>query len=97
MPKTAAPGTRLRGAKAWILHRRAPLLFAVLMAALLPAHDLWAPDEPDFAQIVREMQERGSWSLPYLNGLPYSEKPILFFWLLRLCSEAVLGIAGHGG
>ncbi len=97
MPKTAAPGTWLGGVKAWILHRRAPLLFGVLLAALLPAHDLWAPDEPDFAQIVREMQERGSWSLPYLNGLPYSEKPILFFWLLRLCSEAVLGIAGHGG
>ena len=56
---------------------RVPFATGLLLAALLPAHDLWAPDEPDFAQIVREMQERGSWSLPYLNGLPYSEKPIL--------------------
>ncbi len=42
--------------------------------------DFWAPDEPDFAEHVREMLERGSLLLPYENGKPYSEKPILFYW-----------------
>jgi len=57
--------------------------------------DLWAPDEPDFAQCVREMRERGSWLLPYLNGQPYSEKPILFYWLMK--TSAILGDALTGG
>ncbi len=42
--------------------------------------DFWAPDEPDFAEHVREMLERRSLLLPYENGKPYSEKPILFYW-----------------
>ncbi len=42
--------------------------------------DFWAPDEPDFAEHVREMLERRSLLLPYQNGKPYSEKPIFFYW-----------------
>ena len=68
---------------AWVREHRIILLFLLLMAAMLPARSLWAPDEPDFAQCVREMRERGSWLLPYLNGHPYSEKPILFYWLTK--------------
>ena len=56
----------------WIHKHRVVLLYAVLMLAVLPMRDLWAPDEPDFAQCVKEMRERGSWLLPYLNGVPYS-------------------------
>jgi 4-amino-4-deoxy-L-arabinose transferase-like glycosyltransferase len=44
--------------------------------------DFWAPDEPDFAEHVREMLERRSLLVPYENGRPYSEKPILFYWAL---------------
>ena len=67
----------------WIRANRVPLLFALVMLLMVPMRDLWAPDEPDFAQCVREMRERGSWLLPYLNGQPYSEKPILFYWLMK--------------
>jgi 4-amino-4-deoxy-L-arabinose transferase-like glycosyltransferase len=63
--------------------------------AVMFSRDLWAPDEPDFAQCVREMRERGSWLLPYLNGLPYSEKPILFYWMMKL--SAVIGDHLTGG
>ncbi|MDL2719241.1 MAG: phospholipid carrier-dependent glycosyltransferase, partial [Acidobacteriota bacterium] len=42
--------------------------------------DFWSPDEPDFAEHVREMLERKSLLLPYENGKPYSEKPIFFYW-----------------
>ena len=46
------------------------------------SRDFWAPDEPDFADAVREMGARGSWLLPYQNGKPYSEKPILYYWAM---------------
>jgi len=67
---------------AWLGRNRVPLLFALALLLVLPMRDLWSPDEPDFAQCVREMRERGSWLLPYLNGEPYAEKPILFYWLM---------------
>jgi 4-amino-4-deoxy-L-arabinose transferase-like glycosyltransferase len=67
---------------------RTLILFAFLLLVLLPARGLWAPDEPDFAQCVKEMRQRGTWVLPYLNGLPYSEKPILFYWLMKASAVA---------
>jgi len=79
----ASPKAGNRGLD-WISRNRAPLAFALLLLAVFTMRDLWAPDEPDFAQCVREMRERGSWLLPYLNGRPYSEKPILFYWLMKV-------------
>ena len=79
----------------WIRENRVPLLFLLLLLAMLPLRDLWSPDEPDFAQCVREMRERGTWLLPYLNGEPYNEKPILFYWLMK--GFAILGERLTGG
>src|SRR5450756_3022508 len=66
--------------------RRIPLLLAAAAAVLYlvaaSGRDFWSPDEPDFAEHVREMLERKSLLLPYENGKPYSEKPILFYWAL---------------
>ena len=66
--------------------RGLPLLLAAAAACLYlvaaSGRDFWSPDEPDFAQAVREMNERGSWLLPYQNGVPYSEKPVLFYWAM---------------
>ncbi len=63
---------------------RVPLWLAAAAAALClfaaAGRDFWAPDEPDFAEHVREMLERKSLLLPYENGKPYSEKPILYYW-----------------
>jgi 4-amino-4-deoxy-L-arabinose transferase-like glycosyltransferase len=59
--------------------------------------DLWAPDEPDFAQCVREMRERGSWLFPYLNDQIYDEKPILFFWLMKVTTIAGEYLTGGKG
>ena len=80
LPDPPAPRHPVRS---WIRAHRVPILFALLILALVPMRGLWAPDEPDFAQCVREMRTRGSWLLPYLNGQPYSEKPILFYWLMK--------------
>jgi 4-amino-4-deoxy-L-arabinose transferase-like glycosyltransferase len=66
--------------------RRVPLLLLVLAAATLFVNfwgwDLWAPDEPRYAQVARETLEDGRWLVPHLGGTVYSEKPPLYFWLL---------------
>ncbi len=78
-----SPWTRFSG---WCRHHAPELLFALLLLAVLPMRDLWAPDEPDFAQCVKEMRLRSDWLLPYLNGVPYSEKPILYYWVMKASS-----------
>lgn len=88
------PGQR---AGAWVRTHRWPILWALLLLAVLPMRDLWAPDEPDFAQHVKEMAQRGTWLLPYQNGVPYDEKPILFYWLMRGCSALGQWFTGGAG
>ncbi len=65
---------------------RVPLLLGLAASALCllaAAHrDFWAPDEPDFAEHAREMIERRDVLIPYQNGVPYSEKPPLFYWAM---------------
>jgi len=48
--------------------------------------DLWNPDEPRYAQVAKEMVERGDWVLMHVNGNTYVDKPPLFFWLIALSS-----------
>src|SRR6202023_1162598 len=57
------------------------LLFvpAVLLYACLSFH-LFEPDEGRYAEIPREMAERGDWVVPRLQGEPYLDKPPLFYW-----------------
>ncbi|MBS1785692.1 MAG: glycosyltransferase family 39 protein [Acidobacteria bacterium] len=76
----AAPGQRLG---LWVREHLPLVLFALLLISVMVARGFWSPDEPDFAQCVKEMRERGEWLLPYLNGQPYSEKPILFYWCMK--------------
>jgi len=65
---------------------RVPLLLALAAGLLFSVagagRDFWAPDEPDFAQHTREMLERRDLLIPYQNGVPYSEKPPLFYWAI---------------
>ncbi len=48
---------------------------------------LWDPDEPRQAIMAREMLARGDYIHPYLNGLPYLEKPPLHPWLIMLTAR----------
>jgi 4-amino-4-deoxy-L-arabinose transferase-like glycosyltransferase len=90
----ASPSGRLPD---WLRAHAPELLLAVLLLAVLPMRDLWAPDEPDFAQCVKEMRLRGDWLLPYLNGVPYSEKPILYYWVMKAASGLLDTLTGGLG
>ena len=48
------------------------------------------PDEAHYAELTREMLQRGSWLVPLLDGKPFIDKPVLFHWLQAL-SVAVIG------
>jgi 4-amino-4-deoxy-L-arabinose transferase-like glycosyltransferase len=65
-------------------------LLALLSGAIFLAntwgYDLWAPDEPRFAEVAREMLDSGDYLVPRVNGLPYKEKPPLMFWLIAAVS-----------
>ncbi len=57
-------------------------LLVLAVAALFVAigsTPLIEPDEGRNAEVAREMLERGDFVVPHLNGLPYLDKPVLFF------------------
>jgi 4-amino-4-deoxy-L-arabinose transferase-like glycosyltransferase len=62
------------------------VLGLLLFATGLGAHDLWAPDEPDIGEVVREIHLSGSWAVLRDNQQLYFEKPPLYPWLAALFS-----------
>lgn len=73
--------------------RRLPLL--VLAAALalginLDGHRLLDPDEGRNAEVAREMAEANDYLLPRLDGLPYLDKPVVYF----AAAAAVMEVLG---
>src|SRR5262245_1432802 len=70
---------------------RSLLVLVVVPAVLLYpclAFRLLEPDEGRYAEIAREMVERGEWVVPVLQGEPYLDKPPLFYWLVALSYQA---------
>jgi len=71
------------------------LLFIVLLPALLlyptRSFHLLEPDEGRYAQIPKEMLERGSWIVPTLQGQAYLDKPPLMYWLIAT-SYSIFGV-----
>ncbi|HEY2846943.1 MAG TPA: glycosyltransferase family 39 protein [Pyrinomonadaceae bacterium] len=50
------------------------------------------PDEPRYAQVAREMMQRGDWITPTLGGYPWFEKPVLLYWL-EIVSYKIFGVS----
>ncbi len=46
----------------------------------LGAFGLLGADEPRYAQVAREMLDRSDWVTPTLQGKPWLEKPVLYYW-----------------
>lgn len=65
---------------------------AVLFGLNVWGYDLWAPDEPRFAQVAREILQTGDWIVMYVNGEPYYEKPPLMFWTIAALSIPFGGV-----
>jgi 4-amino-4-deoxy-L-arabinose transferase-like glycosyltransferase len=73
-----------------------PWRWALLVVLLIGAyfaigvfdHDVWAPTEPAVAGVVWEMYAHDDIALPRINGLPYLEKPPLYYWAAWACCKA---------
>lgn len=79
--------------------RRAPsrgLLLVFLAVLTAPfwdlGHPLWEVDDARYAEIPREMHERGDWLTPSLNYVDYVEKPPLIYWL-SAASYSIFGVS----
>jgi 4-amino-4-deoxy-L-arabinose transferase-like glycosyltransferase len=72
------------------------LIAVVVLPALLLyptlSYRLLEPDEGRYAEIPREMLERGDWVVPHLQGQPYLDKPPLMYWLVML-SYSIFGVS----
>ena len=68
-----------------------PAAWAVLVGLALLLRPLTPVDETRYATVAWEMWQSGSWLVPQLHGLPYSDKPPLLFWLV-LAGWSVLGV-----
>ncbi len=64
-------------------------VLAYFLGLTLP---LVGPDEPRYAQVAREMYERGDWITPTLGGTLWFEKPALLYWL-EIVSYRVFGVS----
>ncbi len=61
-------------------------LCSVIYFVNLDRWDLWNPDEPRYAEVSKEMVDRGDWILMHRNGEVYVDKPPLFFWAVAISS-----------
>ena len=65
---------------------------AFLLFFGLGAFGLVGADEPRYAQIAREMLARHDWVVPVLNGKPWLEKPVLYYWEAMI-SYRIFGVS----
>lgn len=59
-------------------------LFLVLAFVSPFQRDLFVGDETKYGQVIREMSSPGTIAVPRLNGEPYTHKPPLHFWFVRI-------------
>ncbi len=61
----------------------------ILLFARLGDLPLIQPDEGRNAEVAREMKISGAWFIPTYNGLPYMDKPALYFGTVALSLTAL--------
>ncbi len=71
------------------------LLFAIIIIIVYffgLSISLLGPDEARYAQVAREMDERGDLVTPTLGGFNWFEKPVLLYWL-QIFSYKLFGVS----
>jgi 4-amino-4-deoxy-L-arabinose transferase-like glycosyltransferase len=88
---------QLRPSRAWLsrvleFRSTTQLMIAasIWLAALAWVRHLALPDEGRYTDIARWMDGSGDWLIPRMNGLPFIQKPPLYFWL----EAAAIGTVG---
>jgi 4-amino-4-deoxy-L-arabinose transferase-like glycosyltransferase len=68
-----------------VSRRQTWLLFVLASLPLLGwwSYGLFDLDEGFYGAVVVEMNRRGEWIVPFYNGVPWWEKPILLYWLAK--------------
>jgi 4-amino-4-deoxy-L-arabinose transferase-like glycosyltransferase len=65
----------------------AVLAFAALVIGLPAGRTpLWDPNEARYMLLARDILDGGRWLIPDLRGVPYLNKPQLFFWSVAVAS-----------
>ncbi|MFT6835135.1 MAG: 4-amino-4-deoxy-L-arabinose transferase-like glycosyltransferase [Francisellaceae bacterium] len=54
---------------------------AIYFIIFLGSRNLSIPDEGRYPEIAREMLDSGNWITPTINGVPFLDKPIMYYWL----------------
>ncbi len=73
---------RLYAALAWAPLVAAALLLGLQTIFVLDARALWFSDEIRYANVFENVIHSGKWLVMYLNGVPYPDKPPVYFWFL---------------
>ncbi len=69
-----------RSARELAAYAFSAVIVGISLFGNLGALGLVGPDEPRYVWIARAMAETGDWVTPRLYGLPWFEKPILYYW-----------------
>lgn len=79
------------------MRRGRALSLAILLGLFLAVgvfdHDVWPPTEPTVAGVVWDLLHSGDWIVPRINGLPYLEKPPLYYWSAALAARLGGGLS----